>query len=416
MIKIDSQTYRATEADHDTWKPEVIDYKDEVGHMRGDEDFNGPTEKRKCTNVSYFILFIICNCGLIASTVYIFLNGDPNKLTKGYDLRAHICGINELKNKKFMLYPNPNTLDWSLCVEACPYYYYQNYYCIYDSQNPNLYYPEWGCWDAYTTTAYGFYCIPTQESSRKQVLNYLGGTMQILKRSSGDLLLAWDTIVTGVVLSTVLGFCYLFLFRKAKVIKWVIIATIYLVAILEGFLVFLLVKAGLRSKNQLCGDYGPSVPSYCDNSTEWFYYGCAYVVGFLGLLYIVRVVGKYKDFGLGISMIELTCKPLHVIKELMIFPFIQIGIGLGFLLLLSMLLLWTMGTSNKVKIRSVDIPGGQGYKLEYSTLGALIIVYNALMAMWWGNFLVDFGDFVLAGGVSTWYFSRQKSVLYVMQI
>ena len=112
-------------------------------------------------------------------------------------------------------------------------------------------------------------------------------------------------------------------------------------------------------------------------------------------------------------MIELTCKPLHAIRELLLFPFIQIIVGLGFLLLLAMLLLWTMSSSRINKVLSQNVPGGVAYKIEYTALEKYILVYNVFMAFWWINFLVDLGSFVLAGAVSTWYFSRQKSNLYV---
>jgi hypothetical protein len=240
--------------------------------------------------------------------------------------------------------------------------------------------------------------------------------MQILKRSSGDLLLAWDLILVGSLLSTVLGFSYLFLFRKANVIKWVIICSIFAVGLLLSFLVYLLIQAADRSYNQICGNYGPAVPKYCDNSAQQFFIGWAYAVGILGGFYIYRVIGKYKEFSVGIQMIELTCKPLHVIKELLVFPFIQIFIGSGVLTLLTMLLLWTMSTGNIQKIMSPNIPGGQGFKIQYTALQDYILVYNALMAIWWMSFLADLGDVVLAGGVATWYFSRQKSVLYVFYI
>ena len=413
MKKLTQETDRITEADHDLWKNEDIDYKDIVGHLRGDQEFNGPLEKRKCTNVGFLIFFIISNCLLITSAVFIFLSGNPSSLTKGYDIRGRVCGIKELENKKFMLYPNSTTLDWSLCVESCPYYYYANYYCIYDRYNPSVTYPEWGCYDAYQTTAFGFYCLPIESKPREAVLNYLQETMQVFKRSSGDLLLSWDLIMFGCLFSIILGFSYLFLFRKAKIIKWVVLLSIWGVGGLLSFLVYLLLEASNRSYSQLCDNYGPSVPQYCDHSTQNVYLACAYAVGVLGGLYIYRVIGKYKEFSVGIEMIELTCKPLHVIKELLLFPFIQIFVGLGFLLLLAMLLVWTISAGSLKKINSPNVPGGVAYKIEYTALQDYILLYNIALAIWWINFLTDLGDYVLAGGVATWYFSRQKSILYV---
>lgn len=413
MNKVGIETDRITEPENTIVKIDDVDYKDIIGHMRGDQDFNGPLTTRKCTNTFFLIFFILCNCGLIACTVYIFLKGNPKSLTKGYDLRGNVCGLNELSSKRFMLFPNQTTLDWSLCVEACPYYYYKNYYCLYDGNNTEKYYPEWGCWDAYSTTAIGFYCVPTSKEPRKEVLSFLAESMQVLKQSSGDLLLVWDLILIGSIFSTLTGFFLLFLFRKAKVIKWIVIGSIGFLAVVMAFFVFLLVYASQRSFDLICGNYGPAMPEYCDHSSEYFYIGISYAVGVLGAIYIYKVIGKYKDFGIGIEMIELTCKPLHVIRELLLFPFIQIFIGTAVLLLLLMLVLWTMSSASVQEIQSENIPGGKAYIIAFTVLEKYILIFNTLMALWWINFVVDLGDFVLAGGVATWYFSRQKDVLYV---
>lgn len=414
MIRSKSDTDRKTEPDPDQFKPPDLDYNDLVGHLRGDQDFNGPIQKRKCTNLSFLICFIIGNCILIGLTCYIFLNGDPGRLSKGYDLRAHICGVSNLNSKPFMYFPNKTTTDWSLCIEACPYYYYSNYYCIYDNKNSTKYFIEWGCWDAYETTAYGFYCIPTEKSARKKVLNFLQQPMQVIKTASGDLLLAWDFIVVGSLASLVLAFCFLFVFRKANVIKWVVVFSIGLFVVLLGFFVYLLNLAGEKSVSLLCDDYGPAKPEYCSKSVQTFYFACSIVLAVVGSWYLYKIGVKYKDFQVGIQMIEITCKPLHVIKELVFFPFIQILIGMGFVILLALLLLWTMSASTVSEVRSSSIPGGVAYKIEYTAFEQYILVYNVLMSFWWINFLIDLGSFVLAGGVSTWYFSRQKSNLYVI--
>lgn len=412
-MRIRVDTDGITEPDPELQRNSELDYKDQVGHMHGDQDFNGPIDSRKCTNVAYLILFIIGNCGLIALSIYIFLNGDPSRLSKGYDIRGHVCGQGSLSNKRFMYFPNETTTDWSLCIEACPYYYYESYYCIYSKDDSTKYYPEWGCYDAYETTAYGFYCIPTSKNSRKRVLGFLNQSMQVIKRSSGDLVLAWDLVIIGCLVSVVLGFTYLFLFKKARIIRWVIIASIGLVAGLFVFLVYLLMHASFKSIDQLCGDYGPAHPEYCERTGQRLYQGCGIAVSVIGALYMYRIVSKYKDFQIGIQMIELTCKPLHVIKELLFFPFIQITVGSGFLILLVLLLLWTMSPANTQKVENDGIPGGVAYKIEYTALETYILVYNVLMAIWWINFLVDIGCYVLAGGVATWYYSRQKSNLYV---
>jgi Plasma-membrane choline transporter len=388
------------------------DYEDMVGHLHGDSEFTGPVSKRKCTNVFFLIVFFIANLGLIGASVYIFIKGDPSILSRGNDIRAEVCGTGNLADKKFMFFPNSTDTDWSLCVEACPYYYYQGYYCIYDRYDPNLYYPEWGCYDAYDTTVYGLYCVPAQQG-RKIVFDYLGQTMSVIYRAIGDLYKSWDCIAIGYSFTLIVGLVYLYLMRFSKIAKFIVLFSVYILVVLTCCIVYLLYATGIRSLNQSCGDYGPVTPEYCDTSTYYFYLILAIFTGcFLGV-YLYKIIKKYPNFQIGIEMIELTSKPLKVMKELAIFPILQIIIGSGILLLLIMLIGWNMGTVTASKIYSNSIPGGHSSILSYSIIEKYILAYNIFMSIWWCNFLVDLGKFVMSGGVSTWYFSRQKSVLYV---
>ena len=99
------------------------------------------------------------------------------------------------------------------------------------------------------------------------------------------------------------------------------------------------------------------------------------------LVYIVRILKKYPTFQIGINMIELTSKPLRVMKELAIFPIIQIVIGSGVLLLLALLIGWNLSTVTKKKIFSSYVPGGQAFVLEYTELEKYMLAYNAFMSI-----------------------------------
>jgi hypothetical protein len=130
-------------------------------------------------------------------------------------------------------------------------------------------------------------------------------------------------------------------------------------------------------------------------------------------IYLYEIIKKYESFNIGIQMIGLTSRPLSVMKELALFPIVQIFVGSGILLLLALLIGWNMSTYSKVQVESEYVPGNKSFVLEYTALEKWMLGYNAFMSIWWCIFLVDLGKFVMSGGVSTWYFSRQKSVLYV---
>lgn len=115
-------------------------------------------------------------------------------------------------------------------------------------------------------------------------------------------------------------------------------------------------------------------------------------------------------------MIVRTCKPLHNIKELYFFPMIQMVFGLSLIVLFALVICWNFSIGTIKYYKNSNVPNGEANKIEYTSSESGMLAYNALMSAWWLSFLVDMGSFVLAGGVSIWYFSREKNALYVIFI
>jgi len=180
-------------------------------YLRGDAEFTGPVSKRKCTDVLFLIIFIILNLGLSYVSYYVINEGAPERLSRGYDFRAEVCGQGDLIDLPYMYWPDPYVLDFSLCIESCPKFYIREYYCVYANDHTSLYL-DW-CWDTVQSTKYGYYCIPVFEKARKEVIGYLFESMQLFKRSAGDLTLAWDTILVGMSVSVGVAFTFLIFFR-----------------------------------------------------------------------------------------------------------------------------------------------------------------------------------------------------------
>jgi hypothetical protein len=78
---------------------------------------------------------------------------------------------------------------------------------------------DWGCWDTYLTKAYGFYCLPADPEKREDVMDYLMEPMVVLKRSAGDLILTWDLVLGGVLMSIAVGMTYLICFRVPYIVS-----------------------------------------------------------------------------------------------------------------------------------------------------------------------------------------------------
>ena len=199
-------------------KKRLIDIWDEFdehhpanSYLRGDAEFAGPVRKRKCTDILFLLLFLLLNCGLVYLGYTVINEGSPIRLSRGYDFRAAVCGQGGLSAIPYMYWPDPLTLDFSLCVDSCPQYYIRDYFCVYENDHVTLL-SDW-CWDTVESTTYGFYCIPIFDEDRRSVISYLFDPLQTFKRYVGDLILSWDAMLVAIVTSVCCSFLYLMFFR-----------------------------------------------------------------------------------------------------------------------------------------------------------------------------------------------------------
>jgi Plasma-membrane choline transporter len=385
------------------------------GYLRGDADFNGPVRKRKCTDLLFLILFVGLNIGMGYVSYTVINDGTPIRLSRGYDFRAAVCGQGGLKNIPYMYWPDPNVIDFALCIESCPKYYITNYYCVYEQDHVTLL-SDW-CWDTIQSTTLGYYCLPIFNQQRRKVLQYLYGTMQLLKRSLGDLILAWDTILAGIVVSLCVSFTYLMFFRfqcNLYLDASVGLMSLSIVAnqVLLLFFVYLFYKAYQISYNLLCNGNGGLNPEYCYTNPSDVLLYILFGIGFITVLYPLVILLKLKSIRLSIGIIKLGTMPFYTLKQIFFYPLLQLVIGCGLLTFAMVVILYTMSTGVISLIVNPDIPGGRSKIIEYTSNEKYYMIYNVLMSLWWMSFLIAFSEFVLSAAVSVWYFTRERSSLY----
>lgn len=90
----------------------------------------------------------------------------------GYDFRAELCGVGSLEERPFMYFPDPYTIDFSLCVRECPLYFVREYFCIYNEDHVTLRF-DLPCYDTFPSTRFGVYCLPFTETARENVIDWL---------------------------------------------------------------------------------------------------------------------------------------------------------------------------------------------------------------------------------------------------
>jgi len=130
-----------------------------------------PTDKnRRCTDVLCCLVFVAFMVGMIWSTVYGYVNGNPGKLIAPIDGDKNICGYSAGVEDYPKLYIDDistaasdptNVFSYSVCVKSCPKEKTDAIDCQTTSVTKACT-PEPG--QEYTTTDFVNYCIPVYDS------------------------------------------------------------------------------------------------------------------------------------------------------------------------------------------------------------------------------------------------------------
>ena len=84
--------------------------KDELFNttIMGDENFQGPVGNRNCTDFFWLIIFITANIVFVSAAIFIFMEGDIERVLHGADFRGELCGIDDLSDKEYLFWPAPD--------------------------------------------------------------------------------------------------------------------------------------------------------------------------------------------------------------------------------------------------------------------------------------------------------------------
>ena len=82
--------------------------------------------------------------------------------------------------------------------------------------------------------------------------------------------------------------------------------------------------------------------------------------------------------------------------------------------ILVLIFIYTLGLATVSTIYSDSIPGNQSKVLQFLYTEQIIFGFVLFMSVIWLGFIWNLYEFILSFAVSTWYFSREKSLLYVI--
>jgi len=83
----------------------------------GDENFEGPVANRHCTDFFFLVFFVTANIIFVSAAIFIFMEGDIERVLHGADFRGELCGVDGLSGKEYLYWPAPDVdIDVKMCL------------------------------------------------------------------------------------------------------------------------------------------------------------------------------------------------------------------------------------------------------------------------------------------------------------
>lgn len=193
-----------------------------------------PAYARSCTDVVFLVLFIFFWLGMIAIGSMAFVDGEPERLVYGKDVRGDVCGTEDNKDKPYLWWRESKMVSatrWTdlqaVCVSSCPtagdVVYSSGEICTKDA----------GCAVTISTINRLNRCFPTTHHNSwlegyKVAYDSISGVDFAIFRGMGDSRSSMAAIL-------VCGGLIAFLWAHALVVNWVL--TFFVQELLYGYTV-----------------------------------------------------------------------------------------------------------------------------------------------------------------------------------
>ncbi len=289
-----------------------------------------PTDKnRRCTDVLCCLVFVAFMVGMIWSTVYGYVNGNPGKLIAPIDGDKNICGYSAGVEDYPKLYIDDistaasdptNVFSYSVCVKSCPKEKTDAIDCQTTSVTKACT-PEPG--QEYTTTDFINYCIPVYDSLPQEAKdNWNNVKNEINKTSYGGAFA--DLYEARWVLLLASGLCLVTTMIYIKFMDW----CAYWLSWLSVVLVFAaLVGSGIWTLT-LRANAIEKDPSYEDESGAMWLNFYAYSAFIAAGIYLLVMICCFQSLRVAIAVIETAADYFADTKRIIFVPMLYFFIGI----------------------------------------------------------------------------------------
>ncbi|KAG8194228.1 hypothetical protein JTE90_024559 [Oedothorax gibbosus] len=329
------------------------------------EEFEGPVKERHCTDVLFLILLGIYILFLLVGVGVAFKRGDPRRLLYGYDDYGNICGVKNIKiggaNKSGVDYTGVRYLKISTtctgtdckmskdCLKSCPP----------DYENTTL-----------------RRCLPSKVT--QSTTKIFQSTLPFLEEMGSDISLCWREILLLCLISIGLSVVLLIVFRFcAAIVIWAVLIIVTIASI--ACTIYLWIMWNQKKKN-LDGYEGPNKELKAKQVNYWLI--AAIISTVFLVIYLLVIAFMRKKIKLVAALFEEAGKCIGAMPLILLQPLSK---------------------------PLVDAQGKVTYPIE--TFFQVLRWLSLFGFLWMTQFVFACQNFVVAGAVATWYFTRDKHKL-----
>ncbi|GFT20688.1 choline transporter-like protein 1 [Nephila pilipes] len=349
---------------------------------------DGPVVKdRHCTDVLVLIIFAVYIIFLLVGVGLGVVRGNPRRLWNGYDSFGNICGF---KNDRI---PGANRSGVD----------YTGYRYLMLDKNCS----EGSCRDGQCVKQcpQGFEkstlhrCLSNDISQTTSKV--FKSTFSFFEEVGSDITLCWKELLLLCMISIGLSLLLLLLFRFcAAFIIWTVLLAVTAVSI--GVTIYLWIK--WNEKKQAAEDYeGPNKDVKSKQVTYWLI--AAIISTIFSVIYVLVIVFMRNKIKLVAALFKEAGKSVSAMPLILLQP-IETFISLAAICCFLLMGFICLQTSGKPL---VDSQGRVTYPIEtFFQVMRWLLLFGFL---WLTQFVMACQNFVVAGAVVTWYFTRDKHKL-----
>lgn len=214
-------------------------------------------------------------------------------------------------------------------------------------------------------------CLPADEDKREDIDEALFDEADgVLLRIGNDIFRSWDLVGIGCAVAFAFSLVFLIFFRFPSTLPMVISISSFLVLCIFGALAYMLIKEKDRINDLLYEDWeGVTMDEpNSDMDTEMYVY-ISYVLIGIAALVLLAIVCLIPSLSRSVHILRLSSRPLKNIPSLLIFPLVEIILGVFFICLMTTICLYAISIGD-IETHDTDVlelvkAGGEVKRIEF---------------------------------------------------